>query len=79
MNHYVTSLKCVSGQVSWSATTSLLSVVSLELNPGRLQVNVSFHHFALNICWLAEAFCGGARPRALRGQGGGGGVARECK
>lgn len=65
MNHYVTRLKCVSGQVSWFATTSSLSVVSLEvtLNPGRLWVNVSFHHFALNICRLAEAFCGGWRAK----------------
>lgn len=78
MNHYVTSLKCVSRQVSWSATTSSLSVVLLELNPGCLQVNVSFHHFALNICRLAEDFCGGGKAKGSE-RGGGGGVAREWK
>lgn len=66
MNHCVTRLKCVSRQVSWSATTSLLSVVSWELYPSCLQVNLSFHHFALNICRSAEAFCGGGQGQGLR-------------
>lgn len=38
-----------------------MSVVVLEVmsESGCLRVNVSFHHFALKICQLAEAFLGG--------------------
>lgn len=64
--HYATNLKCVSRQFGWiSTTSSLTSVVSLEVmsDHRRLQVDVSFHHFALKICQLAEAFSRGGGPR----------------